>query len=127
MEITDGIVASVRGFLNIDVNSDVFDMEIIPLIQSSIGRLSQNGVAKSSIISTETTWEDIINPDIIAKDEVFSLIPLYIKLSVKMLFDPPPPSTIQFYQSNLDDNLWRLRLICDIEKNNQTEGEQNAL
>ena len=124
MEKTDSVLSSVRGFLNIDKESDVFDGEIIPHIMSAIGKLSQNGVGVSKFINSETKWSDIINPTMISNDEVFTLIPLYVMLSTKMLFDPPPPSTIPYYQSTLDDNLWRLRLIHDTWKVDETQTDE---
>ncbi len=113
MEVTDSVMSSVRGFLNVDVTSDVFDSEIVPHVMSALGKLSQNGVVVSQTITSTTTWSDVIEPNMISNPDVFSLIPLYVMLSVKMLFDPPQPSTIPYYQSTLDDNLWRLRLIYD--------------
>lgn len=113
MNITNNILPDVRGFLGLDKTSNVFDNEIIPHIMSAMGKLSQNGVCNSMVLTDKTTWSDIIPAEMIINPEVFSMIPLYVMLSTKILFDPPPPSAIPYYQSNLDDMLWRLGVAHD--------------
>lgn len=113
MNITNYVVEDVRGFLNIDRTSNVFDNEIIPHIMGCLTDLSQNGVAVAQAVSPTTTWTDVISKDMIDNPEVFSGIPLYIMLSTKMLFDPPPPSTIPYYKERVSEILWRLQLIYD--------------
>lgn len=112
------ILEDVRNFLNIGPSDPVFDGEIIPHISNAIGKLSQNGVAISQPVTDATTWEQLLNPTLTSTEDVMSvmsMMPLYVMLSVKIIFDPPAPSTIPYYQSNLDDTLWRLRLIHDIK------------
>lgn len=113
MDITNHILPDVRGFLGLDKSSTIFDNEIVPHVMGSMGRLSQNGVCISSIVTEDTTWSDIIPIDLITNPEVFSMVPLYVMLSTKIIFDPPPPSAIPYYQSNLDDMLWRLGVAHD--------------
>lgn len=116
MDIDSKVMESVRNFLNIGKTEEVFDGEIYPHVLSSIGKLAQNGVVKSQALTNDTTWRDIIRSDMVDNEDVFVLLPLYVMLSVKMLFDPPPPSTLGYYESNLTDNLWRLRLIHDTKE-----------
>lgn len=113
MKETDYVLSDVRGFLNIDRESNVFDGEIIPHVMSAIGKLSQNGIGSPKVITDETTWTDVISEEMITNPEVFSMVPLYIMLSTKIIFDPPPPSTVEYYKTSLDDNLWRLKTIYD--------------
>lgn len=113
MNITSNILPDVRKFLNIDNTGTTFDGEVIPHIMSAIGKLSQNGVCIPTIVTDNTTWSDIIPTEMITNPEVFSMVPLYVMLSTKIIFDPPPPSAIPYYQSNLDDMLWRLRVTYD--------------
>lgn len=115
MNITNYVMSDVRKFLNLGDDSNVFDGEIIPFVMSAIGKLAQNGVGQPSIIDSETTWVDVITPEVIVNQQVFALFPVYVMLSVKIFFDPPPPSTLPYYQSLLDDNLWRLRLAYEIK------------
>lgn len=113
MNITSNVLADVRNFLNVDSASTVFDGEITPHVMAAIGKLSQNGVGTPTMVDSNTTWSDVISKDMITNPEVFTMFPLYVMLSTKIIFDPPPPSAIPYYQSNLDDTLWRLRLIYD--------------
>lgn len=115
MNITNYVMSDVRKFLNLGDDSNAFDGEIIPLVTSAIGKLSQNGVGSPKFVDSETTWVEVITPDMITNPDVFAMFPLYVMLSVKILFDPPPPSTIPYYQSMMDDNLWRLRIAYDIK------------
>ena len=116
MKVTDHVLPDVRGFLNIDRESSVFDGEIIPHIMSAIGKLSQNGVGSPKVITPDTTWTDVISADMIDDPEVFSMVPLYIMLSTKIIFDPPPPSIIEYYKSSLDEKLWRLKTTYDTKE-----------
>lgn len=116
MNITSNVLSDVRNFLNFDSTSNVFDGEIIPHVMAAIGKLSQNGIGKSQVITDSTTWSDVIESDMIVNPEVFSMVPLYIMLSTKIIFDPPPPSAVDYYQSNLEDLLWRLRLTYDTKE-----------
>lgn len=106
-------MTDVRKFLNLGDDSQVFDGEIVPHVMSAIGKLAQNGVGSSTFVNSETTWIDVITPEMIVNPDVFAMFPLYVMMSVKILFDPPPPSNVSYYQSMIDDNLWRLRLIYD--------------
>lgn len=115
MQKTDIVLSSVRNFLNIG-DSPVFDSEIVPHIMMSMGALSQNGVVKVQVLSDTMTWGDIIDPIVADDEEAFSMIPLYIMLNTKILFDPPMPSVLDYYQIRLDETIWRLKLIYDMKK-----------
>lgn len=114
MNITSYVLKDVRGFLHLDKDSTVFDSEIIPHIFSSLGKLSQNGIGVSTTVDETTIWTDIIDGEMIVKPEVFALVPLFVMLSTKILFDPPPPSAIDYHKQNVDELLWRLRLEYDV-------------
>lgn len=113
MNITNYVLQDVRKFLNIEPTSNVFDGEIIPHVTSGLGKLSQNGVVVAQALTETTTWHDIIVSEFLVNPEVFTMVPLYLMLSTKILFDPPPPSTLEYYQNNISDLLWRLRTIYD--------------
>lgn len=115
MEITDRVLSGVRDFLNVG-DSNVFDGEILPHVMVAIGVLSQIGVGRAQVVTDTTTWQDIINSYVIDDPEVFTMVPLYIMLSTKILFDPPPPSTLEYYQSRMDETIWRLKTIYDNKK-----------
>lgn len=122
MNITSFVIEDVRKFVNLGADDAVFDGELIPHIMSSLGKLSQSGVAVAQLITPTTTWTDVIETKMITNPEVFTMIPLYIMLSTKILFDPPPPSTVEYFQSNINDMLWRLTLIYDTNEKGDTNG-----
>lgn len=109
MADTDSILLSVRGFLGLK-DVDAFDGQIIPLINSALRVLNQNGAGTS--ISIEGDWEtwldfkDPLNEPVI---DVFDSCKLFIMFKVKQLFDPPAPNTAGYLQSNIDEHLWRIR------------------
>lgn len=113
MKITDSVLFSVKGFLNVDSSGEAFDREIIPHVMASLGKLSQNGVGVPTIIDESTTWENVISQEVINDPEVFSLLPLFIMLTTKILFDPPPPSSVEFHKAQVDELLWRLSMIYE--------------
>ena len=81
MNKTSNVIQDVRGFLHLDETSNVFDAELIPHILSALGKLSQNGVGVTKMVDESTTWTDIINPEMIENETVFTLIPLFVMLS----------------------------------------------
>ena len=118
MNITTSVLSDVRGFLNVGRTNTAFDDEIIPHIMASIGKLSQNGVGKPTTIDDTTIWSDVIEQEMIVDPQVFSMFPLYVMLSTKLMFDPPPPSAVEYHKNNIDEILWRLRTIYDTREVN---------
>jgi hypothetical protein len=41
------------------------------------------------------------------------MIPVFVALSTKIVFDPPPPSAVPVYQDNLNQSLWRLKIAYE--------------
>lgn len=121
METTDYVLSGVRNFLNVGEDDPVFDGEIIPHVMLSVATLSQNGVGKPQVITPTTTWADIIDPKMIIDPEVFSMVPLYIMLNTKILFDPPPPSNVDYYAARIEETLWRLRTVYDIKPEEEVQ------
>lgn len=114
MNITNNVLKDVRGFLHLDKDSDIFDSEIVPHVLSSLGKLSQNGIGVITTVDENTIWTDIIDGEMIVNPTIFSMVPLFVMLSTKILFDPPPPSAIEYHKQNVDELLWRLRLEYDV-------------
>lgn len=103
------ILSSVREALGLDPTTDEFNPEIIMHINTAIGRLNQNGVGANVIVTSDsrTTWGDFVS-EMDAKDYL-KQVPLFVTLSTKIIFDPPPPSTVQVYDNSISEMLWRLR------------------
>jgi hypothetical protein len=114
MELTNSILKDTRESLGLSVDDNSFDKEIISHINSAIGKLNQNGVGKFISIKDElTTWEEFRDPNQTVGNDYFHMIPLYVTLSTKLLFDPPPPSSVEYHASNAAELLWRLKIAYE--------------
>lgn len=115
MELTNSILKDIRvvaGGLSPD--SPDFDTDLLMHINSSISKLNQNGVGKFLVVSDTTAiWGDLQDPLQVEGNKYFSMVPVFIALNTKLLFDPPPPSTVQHYANNIDQSLWRLKVAYE--------------
>lgn len=109
MYLTASILEDIRESVGLDRTCNDFDTELIMNINALIGELNQNGVGKPLVIQNDTsTWNDL--QDVTQTGNYyFPLVPLFIKLKTKMLFDPPPPSAVQYHSNTADQLLWRLK------------------
>lgn len=116
MNLDEPIIKTIRGALGLDKEDTSFDSDLIMHINSTIGVLNQNGIGRSVlVVSEEQTWNDFINPEQTVGNEFFGMVPSYIMLRTKTLFDPPPPSTVEYYKQTVDELLWRLRTAYDVK------------
>lgn len=106
--INESILKEVREGVNAP---EEFDKELIIHINSALGTLYQNGVGHPLFISDDTsTWSDLIDEKQVEGNKMFSIVPLYIMMSVKIVFDPPPPSIVEYYKNHISELLWRLKV-----------------
>lgn len=90
--IDDSILSSVKSLMPnsaIPQDYEVFDAEILGLINSELAVLHQLGVGKPdgntfTVEGTGEVWSDFVN-----NAEEVSLIMSYMAIRVKMIFDPP--------------------------------------
>lgn len=112
MNLNNSILEDIREGVGLDREADDFDAELIMHINSSIGELNQNGVGNKVIITdVNTTWEELQDPN--QTNDYFQMIPLYITLNIKIIFDPPPPSTVEYHLENINNILWRLKIAYE--------------
>ncbi len=110
MDVTKSILADVREGVGLSSDTTNFDVELLMHINNAIGRLSQNGVGNPIVVRDDTTtWNDLMNPEQVEGNKLFHMVPLFVTLSTKIIFDPPPPSAVPIYTNNLDESLWRLK------------------
>ncbi len=117
MKVDDSILKSVRStVVGVEDNLE-FDNELIPYINSSIFNLNQNGVGANIIVdSEEQTWGDLMGHMQLEKAQHFKSVPLYIALNTQLLFDPPPPSNVQYHDKTITEMLWRLKIEFEEEE-----------
>lgn len=114
MSLTKSVLRNVKETLGLDPDTSHFDVELLLYINSAIVKLNQNGVGKNTIIEDESTkWLDIQDPDQAEGNKTFSMVPLYVNLSTKIIFDPPPPSMVDYYSKQMDELLWRLKVAYE--------------
>lgn len=115
MDITRSILEDVRLGLGLAKDSTDFDTDLLMLINSSIAEINQNGVGKFVVVNdTTTTWADLQDPLQTEGNRYFGMVPLFITLSAKLIFDPPPPSTVEYHSQHIRQLLWRLKVAYEV-------------
>jgi hypothetical protein len=114
LELTNSILKDVRVMVGLSADTSDFDTDLLVHINSSISKLNQNGVGNFLLVTDDTsTWNDLQNPLQVEGNKYFNMVPTFIFLSTKLIFDPPPPSTVQHYANNIDQSLWRLKVAYE--------------
>lgn len=95
-----------------------FETELTVHILSSLNILHQNGVEQPSapLDLSVGTWDQLLSgnsDDENAKGK--SLVIQYVLLRTKIMFDPPPPSSVGYFTAAVDEALWRVRQVYDTD------------
>lgn len=115
MDVTKSILQDIREAVGLESTVTDFDTDLLMHINSSIGKLNQNGIGNFIVVTDDTsTWNDLMDPNQIDGNYYFKMVPLFIMLSTKLLFDPPPPSSVQYHASNAEQLLWRLKIAYEV-------------
>lgn len=103
---SDSILDTIKDTLAANTG-DAYEAELLLHINSAIATLNQNGVGAEIVVKDKTSkWTDLRTP---MTNYMFEQIKLYIHVKTKILFDPPPPSSIKYMNDAADEILWRLR------------------
>lgn len=114
MDVSKSILEDIRVSVGLESTVIDFDTDLLMHINSAIGKLNQNGVGNFIVVENDTsTWGDLQDPLQTDGNKYFKMVPLFITLSTKLLFDPPPPSSVQYHASNADELLWRLKVAYE--------------
>lgn len=109
------ILETVRGAMGLNAEDDSFDFELLLHINNALAVLHQNAVGVPFTVKDSlATWEELKDPLQIEGNKMFEGIKQYVFLRTKILFDPPPPSTIKYMSEAADEILWRLRESYDL-------------
>lgn len=91
---------------------DVFDDQLIPLINTAFSNLTQVGVGPKTgfaISGISEIWDDFTS-DIVSLGWVKTYVSTYVRLT----FDPPAASFVnESLTRRMDECLWRLNAHCD--------------
>lgn len=114
MDLNKSILQDIRAAVGLDASTGDFDTDLLMYINSALGILSQNGVGNFLVVENEEqTWGNLQDPLQVEGNKSFRLIPLFVTLSTKILFDPPPPSSAQYHAAHIDQLLWRLKFAYE--------------
>lgn len=109
-EAYNSILETVNGALGLPITETAFDSEVILHINSALMTLYQNGAGNPIVVRDYTQgWDEFKNDRQVEGNKVFEFVKSYVVLKTKLLFDPPPPSTLPYMQANIDELLWRIR------------------
>lgn len=119
MDLNKSILEEIREAVGLSSTDTDFDIDLLQHINASIAKLNQNGIGKFIVVEDiTTTWADLQDPTQTAGNLYFQSVPLFITLSTKLLFDPPPPSSVQYHFNNAQEILWRLKIAYENEVQN---------
>ena len=108
----ESILESIKNYLGIPAEDDVFDVEIIIAINSAFMTLSQLGVGLDqpfTISDSLATWSDFIE-DV----DRLPMIKSYLCLQTRLFFDPPASSSLlTAMQEKSKEYEWRLNVSVD--------------
>ncbi len=110
----DSILVSVRNALGIEEDSQVFDNEIIPLINTCLMTLQQLGVGRLafSVLDESASWSDFLE-----NKEQYEGAKTYVVTRVRLAFDPPSSAHVANALTDLYKELeWRLTVQKDAEE-----------
>jgi len=116
MKMTNSILEDIRRAMGLMFDAEDFDTDLLLHINSAISKLNQNGIGMFIVVTDNTTtWFDLKDESQVEGNKYFSMVPQFIALNVKILFDPPPPSSVDYHSSQIDQLLWRLKLAYELE------------
>ena len=109
------IIQSIRATLGLSETGSEFADEITTYIGAALAILNQNGVGRVVDLTDETTWGDFKDPLQMIGNKSFQMVPMYVMTKTKIIFDPPPPSNVEFYEKYINELLYRLREAYSME------------
>lgn len=114
MKEDNSILKDIRVAVGLTEDTDHFDTDLIIHINAALGTLNQNGVGLPIVVTNvDTTWKDFKDPLQVEGNLYFHMIPLFIALSTRIIFDPPPPSAVEHFTNLKTQMLWRLKIAYE--------------
>lgn len=120
------ILGSVRDAMGLGIEDDSFDSELLMHINAALLTLNQNGVGKTTIVKdADADWESFKDPEQEEGNKLFDMVPLFVFLRTKILFDPPPPSNVKYMDDAVNEALWRLREEYDFTEREESPNDKH--
>ena len=117
MPNNQSILVTIKKLLGLAEDYDVFDTDLVTLINGAILAANQIGVGKEgfTITGQTETWEDFAG-NIAQLDAVKQ----YIYMRVRLVFDPPANSfLVNAIEKQLDEMTWRLNVQAEAVGTNE--------
>ena len=99
------ILNNIKKLLGLSEDYEVFDTDIIVLINAAFSVLHQLGVGPEGgfvIKDASATWEDFIGD---AQD--LEMVKTYVYLKVRVVFDPPTGGVLDAMKQTIQEYEWR--------------------
>lgn len=110
-ELENSILLSVKDSIGPAIDYDVFNTQLIEIINSILNVLTQIGVGPTSgfaITGTEEKWEDFLGD----RETLLSMCKSYVSIRTRLIFDPPTSSfVIDSLKKNADELEWRIYIM----------------
>ena len=122
----DSILDSIKMFLGLSTEDDIFDQEVMMLINSAIMALQQIRVGPQdklfSIEDNSATWSDYLEDP-----TELPMVKPYISIKVRLIFDPPQSSSLdQALRQDLAEYEWRLNVKVDDYHIDEEGGDEDG-
>lgn len=116
--MNDSILKETKDALGINEEDAAFDSELMMHINSALSILYQIGAGQPiSVKNKDTKWEKFFEGTVLNQNEyILGQAKLFIFLKTKILFDPPPPSSVEYVNEAAAELLWRIREMCEFEE-----------
>ena len=108
----DSILNSVKKYCNVDPSYDVFDDQLMPLINSVLNEVTQLGVGINgyTVTSGSQTWADFLG----SSANALHMVETLVKIKVRLMFDPPSNSFVtDALRKEADELTWRINVQVD--------------
>lgn len=110
----DSILDTIKDLSDINNSDSAFDTEMISYINSAFFNLYQLGIGPDKgfhITDNTQTWHDYVNDE-----SLIGEIQLYIKLKIRLVFDPPVNSfVVTSIENQIKEIEWRLNAHVDTQ------------
>lgn len=119
-ETTNSVLKSVRAAVGLQQDVTAFDTELLIHINSAFATLHQNGVGTPIVVVDDTqTWDDFRDENQVMGNYMFEQCKMFVYIKTRILFDPPPPSTVKYMDEASKETLWRLREAYDVPEGSE--------
>ena len=116
---SDGIFKDVKDGLGLDPEDTGFDSELLFSINAAISLIRQQGVGVDlEVKDDKAKWEYFIPG---SSSELLGMVKEFVRLHVKIIFDPPAPSTLKVMEEVKSELIWRIHVSFE-EVENVTQG-----